>query len=123
MKPAWTADPADGFYRARPLLFSGLTVLISLTAVMLVDSPAFRSMAVGIMLSVIFILAATLTLLPAVLGRLGTKVDSRSLPWVHQGEHRSARFAAWGEYLWRRPWALGIATVAVLGALAIRCSR
>jgi RND superfamily putative drug exporter len=103
----------------KAVLFSGLTVLISLTAVMLVDSPAFRSMAVGIMLSVIFILAATLTLLPAVLGKLGTKVDNLSLPWVHQGEHRSPRFAAWGEYLWRRPWALGIATVAVLGALAI----
>ncbi len=103
----------------KAVLFSGITVLISLTAVMLVDSPAFRSMAVGIMLSVIFILAATLTLLPAVLGRLGTKVDNLSLPWVHQGEHRSPRFAAWGEYLWRRPWALGIATVAVLGALAV----
>ncbi len=103
----------------KAVLFSGVTVLISLTAVMLVNSPAFRSMAVGIMLSVIFILAATLTLLPAVLGKLGTKVDNVSLPWVHHGEHRSARFAAWGEYLWRRPWALGIATVAVLGALAI----
>ncbi len=103
----------------KAVLFSGLTVLISLTAVMLVNSPAFRSMAVGIMLSVIFILAATLTLLPAVLGKLGTKVDNVSLPWVHQGEHRSARFAAWGEYMWRRPWALGIATVTVLGVLAI----
>jgi len=103
----------------KAVLFSGVTVLISLSAVMLVNSPAFRSMAVGIMLSVIFVLAATLTLLPAVLGKLGTKVDNLSLPWVHQGEHRSARFAAWGEYLWRRPWALGLATVAVLGALAI----
>ena len=55
----------------KAVLFSGLTVLISLTAVMLVDSPAFRSMAVGIMLSVIFVLAATLTLLPAVLAKLG----------------------------------------------------
>ena len=69
----------------KAVLFSGLTVLISLTAVMLVDSPAFRSMAVGIMLSVIFVLAATLTLLPAVLGKLGTKVDNLSLPWVHSG--------------------------------------
>ncbi len=103
----------------KAVLFSGVTVLISLSAVMLVDSPAFRSMALGIMLSVIFVLVATLTLLPAVLGRLGTKVDNLSLPWVHQGEHRSARFAAWGEYLWRRPWALGVATVAVLGALAV----
>ena len=103
----------------KAVLFSGLTVLISLSAVMLVDSPAFRSMALGIMLSVIFVLAATLTLLPAVLGRLGPKVDKLALPWVHSGEHRSARFAAWGEWLWRHPWAPGIATVAVLVALTV----
>jgi RND superfamily putative drug exporter len=103
----------------KAVLFSGLTVLISLSAVMLVDSPAFRSMALGIMVSVIFILVAALTLLPAVLGKLGARVDKLSLPWVHSGEHRSPRFAAWGERLWRRPWLPGIATVAVLGALAL----
>jgi RND superfamily putative drug exporter len=71
------------------------------------------------MLSVIFVLAATLTLLPAVLARLGSRVDRLSLPWVHSGEHRSPRFAAWGEWLWRHPWAPGIGTVAVLLALAV----
>ena len=55
----------------KAVLFSGVTVLISLSAVMLVPSPAFRSMALGIMLSVAFILLATLTLLPAVLAWLG----------------------------------------------------
>jgi len=103
----------------KAVLFSGLTVLISLTAVMLVPSPAFRSMALGIMLSVVFILAATLTLLPAVLAKLGPRVDKLALPWVHQGEHRSARFAAWGERLWRHPWAFGSIAVAVLVALAL----
>jgi RND superfamily putative drug exporter len=103
----------------KAVLFSGMTVLISLTAVMLVPSPAFRSMALGIMLSVIFILAATLTLLPAVLAKLGPKVDRLALPWVHSGEHRSARFAAWGERLWRRPLPYGLAALAVLVALAI----
>ena len=49
----------------KAVLFSGLTVLISLSAVMLVPSPAFRSMALGIMVSVVFVLAAALTLLPA----------------------------------------------------------
>jgi RND superfamily putative drug exporter len=38
---------------------------------------------------------------------------------VHSGEHRSPRFAAWGERLWRRPWLPGIATVAVVGLLAV----
>ena len=53
----------------KAVLFSGATVLISLSAVMLVPSPAFRSMALGIMVSVLFVLLATLTLLPAVLGQ------------------------------------------------------
>ena len=87
----------------KAVLFSGVTVLISLSAVMLVPSPAFRSMALGIMISVLFVLAASLTLLPAVLAKLGSKVDALPLRWVHSGEHRSARFARWGERLWRHP--------------------
>ena len=102
----------------KAVLFSGVTVLIALSAVMLVPSPAFRSMALGIMLSVIFILAATLTLLPAVLAKLGARVDKGSLPWAHQGEHRSPRFARWGERLWQRPVAYGLAALVVLLALA-----
>ncbi|MCL4286218.1 MAG: MMPL family transporter [Thermoleophilia bacterium] len=121
-------DPLDAVEETmdtagKAVLFSGVTVLISLSAVMLVDSPAFRSMALGIMLSVIFVLAAALTLLPAVLGRLGPRVDRLALPWVHSGEHRSPRFAAWGELLWRRPWLPGVATVLLLVALALPVLR
>ena len=102
----------------KAVLFSGVTVLVSLTAVMLVPSPAFRSMSLGIMLAVIFILAATLTLLPAVLAKLGPRVDKLALPWAHSGEHRSPRFAAWGERLWAHPWRYGIPALAVLLLLA-----
>ena len=102
----------------KAVLFSGVTVLIALTAVMLVPSPAFRSMALGIMVSVVFILAATLTLLPAVLGKLGPRVDNLALPWAHQGEHRSPRFAAWAERLWRRPIAYGAVALVILLVLA-----
>src|SRR6516165_2954313 len=103
----------------KAVLLSGITVLISLSAVMLVPSPAFRSMSLGIMLAVVFVLAATLTLLPAVLARLGPKVDKLALPWAHSGEHRSARFAAWGERLWRQPVRWGIVAAAVLIGLAL----
>jgi RND superfamily putative drug exporter len=103
----------------KAVLFSGLTVLISLTAVMLVPSPAFRSMSLGIMLAVIFVLAATLTLLPAVLAKLGPRVDKLSLPWVQSGEHRSALFAAWAERLWRNPVPYALGATAVLVALAL----
>jgi putative drug exporter of the RND superfamily len=100
----------------KAVLFSGLTVLISLSAVMLVPSPAFRSMALGIMLSVVFVLAATLTLLPAVLAKLGPRVDSLALRWAHSGEHRSPVFAGWGERLWRHPHVYGpIATLILVG--------
>jgi RND superfamily putative drug exporter len=102
----------------KAVLFSGITVLISLTAVMLVPSPAFRSMALGIMLSVVFVLAATLTLLPAVLARLGGRVDRFALPWVRAGEHRSTRFARWGERLWSKPLLYGLPALLVLLALA-----
>ena len=102
----------------KAVLLSGLTVLVSLSAVMLVPSPAFRSMAGGIMLAVVFVLAATLTLLPVVLSALDERVNWGSLPWVHTGEHRSARFAAWGERLWRRPVAFGAAAAVVLLVLA-----
>ena len=103
----------------KAVLFSGLTVLISLSAVMLVPSPAFRSMALGIMLSVVFVLLATLTLLPAVLAKLGPRVDALALRWVHSGEHRSPRFARWGERLWRRPYLYGSLATALLVLLAL----
>jgi len=103
----------------KAVLFSAITVLISLSAVMLVPSPAFRSMSLGIMLAVIFVLAATLTLLPAVLSRLGPKVDKLALPWAHSGEHRSPRFERWGERLWRQPLRYGFGALVILIGLAL----
>lgn len=102
----------------KAVLLSGATVLISLSAVMLVPSPSFRSMAGGIMLSVVFVLAATLTLLPLVLATLDRRIDALSLPWSRSGEPRSPRFAAWGERLWKRPIAFGVAALVVLLTLA-----
>jgi putative drug exporter of the RND superfamily len=103
----------------KAVLFSGLTVMISLSAVMLVPSPAFRSTSLGIIVSVLFVLAATLTLLPAVLAKLGPRVDRLSLPWASSGEHRSPRFARWGELLWRRPYVFGGFALAALLLLAL----
>lgn len=103
----------------KAVLLSGVTVLVSLSAVMLVPSPSFRSMAGGIMLSVVFVLAATLTLLPVVLYMLDGRLNRLSLPWVRMGEHRSERFAAWGERLWRQPLRWGLASLVILVALAL----
>ena len=47
------------------------------------SEPAFRSMALGIMLSVVLVLPAALTLLPAVLAKLGPRVDALALAGAH----------------------------------------
>ncbi len=112
-----TAETMDTAGKA--VLFSGLTVLISLSAVMIVPSPAFRSMALGIMMSVVFILLATITLLPAVLAKLGPRVDKGLLPWAHSGDHRSARFERWGQKLWSKPALYGLPALIVLLVLAV----
>ncbi len=117
-------DPVDAVAATmdtagKAVMFSALTVLISLSAVMLVPSPAFRSVSLGIMIAVLFVLAATLTLLPAALAKLGPRVDKLSLPWAHSGDHRSARFARWGERLWRRPYLYGGGAALILVLLAL----
>ncbi|AIY16972.1 MMPL family transporter [Pimelobacter simplex] len=102
----------------KAVLLSGATVLVSLSAVLLVPSPSFRSMAGGIMIAVVFVLAATLTLLPLVLVRLDHRIDRLALPWARTTEHRSPVFARWGAHLWRRPLAWGLGATAVLLLLA-----
>jgi RND superfamily putative drug exporter len=108
-REAITASVAETVDTAgKAVAFSALTVLASLAAILIVPSPAFRSMAFGIMLSVIAVLAATLTLLPAVLGKLGTNINKGKFrlggggPAVGEGPldrglHR------WGRFLWRHP--------------------
>ena len=102
----------------KAVLFSGVTVLIALSAVLLVPSPAFRSMAVGIMLAVSFVLAASLTLLPAVLAKLGGRVNRLALPWAKRGGQRSPRLAAWTARVWSRPLIFGLAGLLAVAALA-----
>ncbi|MEO9223232.1 MAG: MMPL family transporter, partial [Mycobacteriaceae bacterium] len=103
----------------KAVVLSGLTVLVSLSAVLIVPAPAVRTMAVGIMLAVVFVLAATLTLLPAVLGKLGAKVNAGSLPYAKRQQHRSTRFAAWGELLHKHPWPFAVGALVILIGLSV----
>ncbi|HZC52088.1 MAG TPA: MMPL family transporter [Mycobacterium sp.] len=111
----------------KAVAFSGVTVLVSLSTVLLVPSPAFRSMALGIMLSVVAVLAATLTLLPAVLGRLGRRIDAGGihLPRARHPHHTPETIRGlervmhhWGAVLHRRPWIAGGIVVVLLALLA-----
>ena len=107
----------------KAVAFSALTVLASLAAILIVPSPAFRSMAFGIMLSVIAVLAATLTLLPAVLGKLGTNINKGTIrlgrggPKVGEGP-LDRQLHRWGKFLWKHPVPAGAAAVIFLLAAA-----
>ena len=118
MKPvdavAVTMDSAG-----RAVLVSGVAVLASLAAVMIVPSQPFRTSALGILLAVGFVLAASLTLLPALLARLGPRIDRFAMPWAGAVQHRSEAFARWGRVIWRRPLVTGGLALAALVALAL----
>ena len=104
----------------KAVAFSALTVLASLASILLVPSPAFRSMALGIMLSVVAVLGATLTLLPAVLGRLGTRINKGKVRlWRrHPDPEHPGRLDiilhSWGRTMWRHPAWLGLGALAIL---------
>ena len=103
----------------KAVAFSALTVLASLAAILIVPSPAFRSMAFGIMLSVVAVLAATLTLLPAVLGKLGTNINKGKIRLRRgprpEGEGLLDRMLhSWGKFIWRHPFPIGAAALIFL---------
>ncbi len=100
----------------KAVLFSGLTVIVSLSAVLLVPVPAFRSMAAGMMLAVGFVLLAALTLLPAI---LGPAVNRFSLPWHSAGDHRSPWWHAFAVRVQRAPAPVAAGVVLVLVLLAL----
>ncbi len=74
----------------RTVLFSGVTVVIALCGMLIVPASFFQSLAVGAILVVIVALAATLTLLPAVLALLGTGVNRLRIPFVGMSNLESA---------------------------------
>ncbi len=89
----------------KAVFLSALTVVLSLAAVFLVPVMVFRSMALGMILSVVAVALAALTLLPAVLVALGDKV------LVTRGKKdpdivAESRWARWTGVALRRPGAV-----------------
>ncbi len=66
----------------RTVLFSGATVVLALVGLLIVPASFYQSLALGAILVVIASLAATLTLLPAVLALLGSRIDLLTIPFL-----------------------------------------
>lgn len=100
----------------KAVFLSALTVVLSLAAVFLVPVMVFRSMALGMILSVIAVAFASLTLLPAVLVALGDRVLVRK----HHADPdivAESRWQRWTGVALRRPGTTLAAGLAVLGLL------
>jgi RND superfamily putative drug exporter len=96
------------------VLASGVTVAISLLALVLVPVPFLRSMGLGGMLIPLVSVAVVLTLLPALLSRVGPRVD---WPRIRHDAVAARGWSAWARLIVRRRWiATGVAAL-VLGLI------
>jgi RND superfamily putative drug exporter len=66
----------------RAVFFSGLTVVIALSGMLLVPTTIFRGLAGGAIIVVLVSVAASMTLLPAVMSLLGTPAKRVGLDWL-----------------------------------------
>jgi RND superfamily putative drug exporter len=102
----------------KAVFVSGLTVVVALSGTQLVNLAAFRSMGFSAMIAVFFAASAALTLLPALLGFVGRKIDALSLRRLFGREAQpseSRMWHRWATTVMRRPWlALAASLVVVL---------
>lgn len=105
----------------KAVMVSALTVVVALSGTLLVDIAAFRSMGAGAMIAVAIAGLAALTLLPALLGFVGRKVNSLHLGRKVRDEEQAATSRLWHRWamvVMRRPWIALVGSLAILGILA-----
>ncbi|NQW21989.1 MAG: MMPL family transporter [SAR202 cluster bacterium] len=84
-------DKIDAISRAgatatRAVVFSGITVVLALIGMVLIPFNIFISIGLGASFVVIAAMAAAMTLLPAILGIMGDKVNSLRIPFIGKGQ-------------------------------------
>jgi putative drug exporter of the RND superfamily len=106
----------------RAVLFAGCTVVIALLGLFVVDLPFMDGLAVGTIVAVLLVLAAALTLLPALLGFVGQGIDRLHVPGLLATPAISTDhgfWSRWAKTVQRRPAICGLAALAVLVVLAV----
>ncbi len=102
------------------ILISGLTVLIAMAGMLFTGNAVFTSIAVGAMLMVAVALIGSLSILPALLGKLEHRVDKGRIPFLGRNPGRESRI--WGFVLdgvMRRPAVAAVLSGGALVALAV----
>ena len=101
----------------RTVLFSGTTVVLALLGMLIIPVSFFQSLGLGAILVVIAALAATLTLLPAVLSLLGPKVSLLTVPFLSRfslGRPQAGEHGFW-ETITRAVTRLPVVSILVIG--------
>jgi len=93
--------PRDALQRAastsgQAVLISGATVLIALAGMFIAGSRIFTGMALGTMLVVLSAVIGSVTVLPAMLSKLGDRVDRGRMPFVGRHTHAAGESRFWG---------------------------
>ena len=110
-----------GATAGRSVLVAGATVVVSLAGLFLMGLPYLYGVALAAMLSVLVVMAAAVTLLPALLGFMRRGVNRLPLPGTRRAERDTARSWAgrWARGVQRRPLVAALAATALLLALAV----
>jgi RND superfamily putative drug exporter len=104
------------------VLVSGLTVLIAMAGLLLTNNSTFSSMGVATMVVVAGAMIGSLTVLPALLSRLGDRVEKGGVPLLRRNGKRSGDSRVWSTILHpvlRHPLVSSLGAVAVMLCLAI----
>ena len=100
----------------RAVVFSGLTVGIGLVALVVLPVPGLRSIGLGGMLIPLVSVLVTTTLLPAILGGIGPRID---WPRLRHENTASRPWLAWGRLVVRYRALAAAAAAAVLALLIV----
>lgn len=96
----------------RTVAVSGVTVAIGLLALVVLPVPGLRSVGIGGILIPLVSIAVVLTLLPAILGGIGPRVD---WPRLRHEKQASRAWSRWASLIVRRRWfAVGVAVAALV---------
>jgi putative drug exporter of the RND superfamily len=117
------AEPDEAVVQAmstsgRAVLFAGGTVIVSLMGLGVIGLDYMWGAAIAMVLGVLGVLAAATTLLPAILGFAGDRIDRFRIPGLHRSADRSERWARWSTSVQRRPVLSGTLALVLLLALA-----
>jgi len=107
-------------HAGRSVIVSGTTVAVGLLSMIILPLPFIRSIGLGGMLIPAVSVLAAITLLPAMLAVMGTRVNSvRLLPkrLVDRGHPEDGAWGRWARFVLRRPWPVALAGLAVVGVL------